>query len=79
VPESGDRLLKMGEVVGESGLSRQVIHNYTVLGLIRAAGRTAGGHRLYPRSVFERLRIIRGLTERGYTLRDIAETYLRNK
>jgi DNA-binding transcriptional MerR regulator len=47
---------KIGEVMKYSGLSRQVIHNYTMMGLIVAEERTSAGHRLYPEDVFERLK-----------------------
>jgi len=46
---------RIGEIVQHTGLSRQTIHNYTAMGLIHAADHTAGGHRLYDESVFERL------------------------
>ena len=74
-----ERLYKIGEVIQRSGLSRQVIHSYTLLGLIHPAARTAAGHRLYPKAVFSRLQLIRDLQESGMTLRDIAQTYFRNK
>ncbi len=46
---------RIGELVRYSPFSRQTIHNYTIMGLIREAEWTAGGHRLYDESVFERL------------------------
>ncbi len=46
---------RIGEVARFSGLSRQTVHNYTVMGLISESEWTEGGHRLYPESVFERL------------------------
>jgi DNA-binding transcriptional MerR regulator len=49
------RLFRIGEVVRYSPFSRQTIHNYTIMGLIRESEWTAGGHRLYDESVFERL------------------------
>lgn len=49
------KLFRIGEVMAGTGLSRQTIHNYTLLGLIREAAWTEGGHRLYPMEVFERL------------------------
>lgn len=66
------KLFKIGEVMQYSGLSRQTIHNYTVLGLIREQERTKSGHRLYGEKVFERLERIKGL--RGVkTLRQIRD------
>jgi DNA-binding transcriptional MerR regulator len=49
------KLYRIGELVRYTGLSRQTIHNYTIMGLIREAQWTQGGHRLYDESVFERL------------------------
>ncbi len=49
------KLYRIGEVVTCTPFSRQTIHNYTMMGLIREAQWTAGGHRLYDQSVFERL------------------------
>ncbi len=49
------KLYRIGEVVRYSPFSRQTIHNYTIMGLIRDVQWTEGGHRLYDESVFERL------------------------
>ena len=46
---------RIGELVRYSPFSRQTLHNYTIMGLIREAEWTEGGHRLYDESVFERL------------------------
>ena len=53
--EAPKKLYRIGEVMKYSELSRQTIHNYTTMGLIRESGWTEGGHRLYDESVFERL------------------------
>ena len=57
------KLYKIGEVMQYTGLSRQTVHNYTVMGLISEAERTRSGHRLYGEDVFERLRRIKALQE----------------
>lgn len=62
---------KMGEVMEYSGLSRQVIHNYTQLELISEAKRTPSGHRLYSEEVFVRLKKIKELKAEGKTLSEI--------
>jgi len=49
------KLYRIGEVVRYTPFSRQTIHNYTIMGLIRETQWTDGGHRLYDASVFERL------------------------
>ncbi|MBK9976256.1 MAG: MerR family transcriptional regulator [Planctomycetes bacterium] len=52
------KLYKVGEIMRHTGLSRQTIHNYTMLGLIKPLERTESGHRLYDEGVFDRLRRI---------------------
>jgi DNA-binding transcriptional MerR regulator len=41
--------------MSHTGISRQTLHNYTMLGLITEEERTESGHRLYGEEVFERL------------------------
>ncbi|OHB72469.1 MAG: hypothetical protein A2W23_01280 [Planctomycetes bacterium RBG_16_43_13] len=53
-----------------TGLSRQTIHNYTMLGLINEEERTESGHRLYPEGVFERIQTIEML-KRHRSLREV--------
>ncbi len=49
------KLYRIGDIVRYTPFSRQTIHNYTTMGLIRETEWTEGGHRLYDESVFERL------------------------
>ena len=65
------KYFKIGEVIEHSGLSRQVIHNYTQLELIREAKRTPSGHRLYVEDVFGTLKKIKKLQAKGKTLLEI--------
>ena len=52
------KLYRIGDLVRYTPFSRQTIHNYTIMGLIREAQWTQGGHRLYDEGVFERLSMI---------------------
>ena len=61
---------RIGEVARFSGLSRQTVHNYTIMGLIRESEWTEGGHRLYSETVFDRLMRIEELKQ-SRTLREI--------
>ena len=70
------KLYRIGELVRYSPFSRQTIHNYTTMGLIREAQWTDGGHRLYDESVFERLSKIIEL-KRTKTLSEIRQTLKR--
>jgi len=66
---------KMKDLIERTGLSRQVLHNYVVLGLIGEAGRTKGGHRYFHESVFDRVALIRQMQEQGYTLQFLVEMF----
>lgn len=66
-----EKLFKIGEVMEETGLSRQTIHNYTLTGLIQERKRTRSGHRLYDERVFEQLEQIKTLQSKNYTLQQI--------
>jgi DNA-binding transcriptional MerR regulator len=66
------KLYKIGEVMRHSGLSRQTIHNYTMLGLLTEDERTESGHRLYGEGVFERIERIKVLRGRN-TLKQIIQ------
>ncbi len=67
------KLYRIGEIVDYTPFSRQTIHNYTIMGLIREVKWTEGGHRLYDESVFERLSEIIRL-RKTKTLSEIRET-----
>jgi len=64
------KLYRIGDLVRYTSFSRQTLHNYTIMGLIREAQWTEGGHRLYDESVFEKLSTIIKL-KRTKTLSEI--------
>ena len=66
------KLFRIGEVMKYSGLSRQTVHNYTMMGLIREAERTESGHRLYDEDVFEKIQRINNL-KKDKTLKQVRE------
>lgn len=66
------KLFKIGEVMKYTSLSRQTLHNYTMMGLIREAERTDSGHRLYGEEVFDRIRKIE-LLKRHRSLREVIQ------
>ena len=68
------KLYRVGELVSYTPFSRQTIHNYTIMGLIREAKWTKGGHRLYDESVFGRLSEILQL-RKTKTLAEIREIF----
>lgn len=70
-----EKLYSPGEVVRASGISRQVLHNYTVLGLLQPAEVTRTNRRYYDERVFGRIRLIRRMLESGYRLHDLREAF----
>ncbi|MFP3937483.1 MAG: MerR family transcriptional regulator [Phycisphaerae bacterium] len=73
------KLYRIGEVVDYSGVSRQTIHNYTTMGLLRESSWTRGGHRLYDDSVFDRLDEIVDLKADNKSLQEIREHFERRE
>jgi len=71
------KLYRIGEVVDYSGVSRQTIHNYTTMGLLRENRWTPGGHRLYDEDVFGRLDQIAELKARNMAREEIRGHFAR--
>jgi len=70
------KLYRIGEILEYTALSRQTVHNYTTMGLIREEKRTQGGHRLYAEDVFVRLARIEQL-KKTMTLAQIRDLLAR--
>src|SRR5688500_18649803 len=73
------KLWTVGDLARFVGVSRQAIHNYTLLGLIQEADRTPGGHRLFDDEAFARLQKIERLKTKGKRLTEIAALLNRPK
>jgi len=71
------KLYRIGELVDYSGMSRQTIHNYTTMGLLRESRWSQGGHRLYDESVFERIDRILQLKAKRKSLEFIRQYFTR--
>ena len=68
-----EKLYRMVEVMEFTGLSRQTLHYYATLGLIKEKKRTAAGYRLFAPTVFRALDRVKKLQNKGYTLAEIRE------
>lgn len=66
-----DRLLKIGELAGKTGLTNRTIRYYDTIGLLKPAARSRSGYRLYGRSELEQLQKIRSLKYLGLQLEEI--------
>ena len=70
-PESG-RLLLIGVIARRTGLRASAIRYYESVGLIEPARRIAG-RRVYDRSVFASIALVRLAQEAGFTVAEIRE------
>ena len=67
-----DQLLKISEIAEVAGVLASTIRHYSDMGLLRVAGYTDGGHRLYSKvEILERISKIQALSKRGLSLPDI--------
>ena len=74
-----EKLYKTGDVLKQSGISREVFYRYLTMGLIRPARTSAGGHNLFDEKVLTHLELIRSLNATGWTLRDIKDVYFKDE
>ena len=65
-------LLRMGELVARSGLSRQTLNHYVLIGLITEEARTDSDRYLFDESVLKRLSRIEAM-KRSRTLKEVRE------
>jgi len=72
---AGKRLLKAGELARRTGLTRQSLHQYVLLGLLQPVEQTQGGQRLFSEDAIDRIKLIHDLCASGYTLRGIRDTF----
>ena len=71
--------MKISAVAKQAGVSTQTVEYYILLGLLQPVRSADTGRRLFDSSHIQRIRLIRQLNRSGYTLREIRETWLREK
>lgn len=64
---------RIGQLAKRSGKTARTLHFYEELGLLRPAGRTPGGFRLYSDEALLRIRWIERLQEIGFSLNEIQD------
>ena len=72
-------LVRIGAAAEKAGISRQTLQYYVMLGLIKPAGKSPAGQRLFDKESISRIKLIHRLNRSGYTLRDIREIFLARK
>jgi len=66
-----EKLWKIGELAGATGLTVRTLHHYDEIGLLVPSERTQAGHRLYGGDDVRRLYEIRALRDLGLPLQEI--------
>jgi DNA-binding transcriptional MerR regulator len=64
---------RVGDLARHSGVTVRTLHHYEAIGLLRACGRTAAGHRRYAEAELARLQQIRSLRYLGLPLSRIRQ------
>ena len=73
------RLYKAGELSRLTGLTRQALHQYVLMGLNEPAETTKGGQRLFSEGAEKRVKLIRDLCAQGYTLKDVKDIFIEKR
>ncbi|MBN1844547.1 MAG: MerR family transcriptional regulator [Sedimentisphaerales bacterium] len=74
-----ERLLRTAEAAEAAGVSKQTLQYYLLIGLVEPTGRTEAGHQLFDDQAVRRIRLIKQVSDSGYSLRDIREIFLNDK
>ena len=70
-----DRAMRIGEVARMAGVSPDTLRHYERCGLLRPAGRTEGGYRMYSTDVLDRVRVIRSALAVGFTIAELSRVF----
>ena len=70
---SAPETMHIGELADKSNLSQRTIRHYEEVGLLKPAGRSEGGFRLYTHDDLMRLLVIRRMKPLGFALDEMAE------
>ena len=72
-------LMSIGIAAKKAGISRQSLQYYLMVGLIEPSQTTPTGRRLFDADSIERIRLVKGLNESGYTLRAIKDLFIEKR
>src|SRR5205085_7406516 len=73
------KLYKAGELSRRTGLTRQALHQYVLMGLLEPEDITKGGQRLFSDKAEDLVKLIRRMCENGYTLKDVKDIFIKSR
>ncbi|WP_246187139.1 MerR family transcriptional regulator [Microlunatus speluncae] len=65
--------MRAGQVAAAAGVNLETLRYYERRGLLDEPARSSGGHRCYPESAVDRVRLIKAVQRLGFTLAEIAD------
>ena len=77
--DENKNLMSIGIAAKKAGISRQSLQYYLMVGLIEPNEISPTGRRLFNEDSIERIKLIKGLNESGYTLRAIKELFIEKR
>ncbi|MEI6233108.1 MAG: MerR family transcriptional regulator [Planctomycetota bacterium] len=79
LPVPVKRLYKAGELSRRTGLTRQALHQYVLMGLLEPDDVTKGGQRLFSDRAEALVKLIRNMCDNGYTLKDVKDIFIKQR
>lgn len=73
------KLTPIGAAAKKAGISRQSLQYYLMVGLLEPTEVTPTGRRLFDENSIKRIKLIKKLSDSGYTLRAIRELFLEGR
>lgn len=72
-------MIGVREIAEKSRLSRQIIYQYVLLGLLKPKEKTEAGRLLFSEDAVRLAKLIHGLNRTGYTLQQIKEIFIEHR
>lgn len=72
-------LMRVSAAAAAAGVSKQTVEYYIMLGLVVPVRQPGRKGRYFDEATIRRIKLVRRLNQSGYTLRDIRQTYLKDK
>lgn len=76
---SHEKLFRLGQAAEVSGISKQSLQYYLMVGLVEPTRRTESGQQVFDHKAIRRIQLVKRLNASGYPLRDIREIFMRRR
>lgn len=73
--KASDKSIHSGDLAQLTRLSADTLRYYERIGVLPQSTRTASGYRIYGRTAADRVRLVQGALQMGFTLAELAEIF----